>query len=255
MNRDSRLPNEINTQPQLMYSDFRELIPEDTERKNQLSLFIEHINQSGGTYHRLNFGDGLVMQGIFDLTKNLNLYNIPDTLQGKTVLDIGTASGFLALECVRRGGQVTAIDVSGALLPTLISMLNVRIKYLQKSIYELNSEFGLYDLVVCGSLLMHLSEPFEAIKRIRSVCRGQAIISTMCSEINATEPRPICEFVGWKATDGDYWTYWDISAAALKKMLLAAGFTQVNNEQHFTIISEKGNPPIVVPHIVMSAYT
>ena len=255
MNRDSRLPNKVNSQPQPTYSDFSELVPQDPERKNQLAIFIEQINQSGGTYHRLNFGDELVMQGIFDLTKHLNLYNIPDTLEGKTVLDIGTAAGFLALECARRGGQVTAIDVYGALLPKLISLLDVRIKYLKKSIYELDSGFGQFDLVICGSLLLHLSEPFEAIKRIRSVCRDRAIISTMCSENNATEPRPICEFVGWKATDGDYWTYWDISASALRKMLLVAGFTRVTNEEHFTMVGEPRSTSVVVPHIVVTAYT
>lgn len=234
--------------------DFHELVPQDPNRRTQFSLLIEHINQSGGTYHQLNFGDGLVIQGIFDLTQHLELYHIPENLQGKTVLDIGTASGFLALECARRGGQVTAIDVTGALVPTLISILGLQIQYQQKNIYELNSDFGQYDLVICGSLLLHLPEPFEAIKRIRSVCRDRAIISTMCSEANAQEPRPICEFVGWKATDGDYWTYWDISTSALKRMIMATGFSQTANEQHFTIVSQKGDPPIVVPHIVMSAY-
>ncbi|MDI6784255.1 MAG: class I SAM-dependent methyltransferase, partial [bacterium] len=245
MDKDFRLPTEVDAQS--THTDFQKLVPQDLERKKQLSLFIEQINQSGGTYHRLNFGDGLIMQGIFDLTKHLSLYNIPDTLEGKTVLDIGTAAGFFALECARRGGQVTAIDVYGGFLPQLISLLNVRINYLQKSIYELDSGFGQFDLVICGSLLMHLTEPFEAIKRIRSVCRKQAIISTMCSENYATEPRPICEFLGWKATDGDHWTYWDISASALKLMLLIAGFTKMMNERHFTIVNETSNPPVVVP--------
>jgi ubiquinone/menaquinone biosynthesis C-methylase UbiE len=255
MNNDSEVSTETSTQPQPVYTDFHELVPQDPERRNQLSLFIEYINQSGGTYHHLNFGDGLVIQGIFDITQHLELYTLPENLHGKTVLDIGTASGYFALECARRGGQVTAIDVSGELLPTLVSMLDLPIKYLQKSIYTLDKDFGQYDLIICGSLLLHLPEPFEAIKRIRSVCRNRAIISTMCSEMNAKEQRPICEFVGWKATDGDYWTYWDISTSALKRMALAAGFSQVVNEQHFTMVSEKGNPPVVVPHIVVSAYT
>src|SRR6476661_4798435 len=134
---------------------------------------VTEVNDAGGSYHRWDFGHGLVMQGDYDMTKYLADYQLPDDLEGWNVLDIGTASGFFALECARRGGQVTAIDIweSPSVLHRLADVLNYEIDYVQKNIYDLDSTFGQFDLVICGSLLLHLSDQFTAVRRIRSVCR------------------------------------------------------------------------------------
>ncbi|MCX7919004.1 MAG: methyltransferase domain-containing protein [bacterium] len=236
-----------------MNIDFHTLVPQDVESKKRLASFTEQVNQEGGTYHRLNFGSGIVIQGIFDLTKYLHFYNLPENLTGKTVLDIGTASGFFALESARRGAQVTAIDIY-CFLPKIVPYLAIPINYQEKSIYELEQGFGQFDLVICGSLLMHLPEPFEAIRRIRRVCRDRAIISTQCFEQDTAESRPICEFIGQKASDENYYTYWKISAAALRHMMLVAGFTRVENEKHFPLVGKTNNSSIVIPHVVMTGY-
>src|SRR5438046_2405575 len=80
-------------------------------RQPTVQEFVARVNRAGGTYHRLDWGNGLVIKGIFDLTKYLDHYHLPADLTGKTALDVGTASGFFANECTRRGAQVTAIDL------------------------------------------------------------------------------------------------------------------------------------------------
>jgi tRNA (mo5U34)-methyltransferase len=219
----------------------------------RLNRYVNKVNESGGTYHKLYITDEIVIHGEYDMTKYIKYYNLPQNLKGKAVLDIGTSSGFFALECARRGGKVTAIDIwDDPLLNHLLEFMSADIRYIKKSIYDIDMEFGQFDLVICGSLLLHLPEPFEAIRRIRSVCRGKAIVSTASTSDSMTSHRPLCEFVGIKASDGDYWTYWSIGAAALKKMFMAAGFSGVEKVDHFTLKSEPGRMDYATPHVVMT---
>jgi SAM-dependent methyltransferase len=217
---------------------------------------VETVNRGGGTYHRLSLGDGLVIEGDFDLTKYLRHYNLPDRLDGMTVLDVGTSSGFFALECARRGGRVTAIDIwdSSCLLNSLIQLFGLDIRYVRQDVYDLDASFGKFDLVVCGSLIVHLPDPFGAVRKIRSVCADRAIIATACTTDSATNPAPLLEFTGQHAAESDYWAYWYISAAALRDMLRAAGFARVEHEEHFNLETEAGRARHFIPHVALSAY-
>lgn len=193
------------------------------------------------------------MQGDYDMNRYVHFYHLPPVLAGKTVLDIGTASGYFALECARRGAAVTAIDVyDKPLLNDLLPLVHADVHYIRKSIYELDEAFGQFDVVICGSLLLHLPDPLGAIERIRSVCAGRAIISTTCPEDSASVSRPVCEFLGVKATDGDYWFYWSLGMVALRRMLLAAGFSKVEHEERFVLATESGRSEYVSPHVVIT---
>jgi 2-polyprenyl-3-methyl-5-hydroxy-6-metoxy-1,4-benzoquinol methylase len=195
----------------------------------KLHRMVEEINERGGSYHKFDLGDNLVINGTFDMTKYLHCYGIPMDLTGKTVLDIGTSSGFFAFERVRRKAQVTAIDLwDGTGFNSNRDVLGLDVRYVQKSSYELDLTFGQFDLVICGSLLLHLADIFRAIERIRSVCRGEAIIATAAMDDHKFDDKPFCEFVGSRTLDGlsDYYTFWRLNGTALMKMVLAAGFSE-----------------------------
>lgn len=217
--------------------------------------FVQDVERRGGTYHRIDLGDGVATRGEYDMARYLSHYNLPPRLDGLTVLDVGTSSGYFALECARRGGIVTAIDLwpVGRTLASASRILGLDIRYVQKSIYDLEPALGEFDLVVCGSLLLHVADPLGAIRRLRAVCRGRTVVATMCGADSASNPQALCEFLGHRATDGDYWTYWSINAAALRRMLLAAGFAAIEHEDHFVLRSEPGGKGFVVPHVVMTA--
>ena len=71
---------------------------------------------------------------------------------------------------------------------------------------------------------------------------------------SAANPRALCEFIGARASDGDYWHYWNISAAALRQMAIAAGFSNVEREHHFSLSTEPGRAAnYLSPHVVITA--
>ena len=57
-------------------------------------------------YHTIRDNNGKVIwEGQYDLYPFWNHFGIPDDLRSKSVIDIGTASGFFAFECEKRGAS------------------------------------------------------------------------------------------------------------------------------------------------------
>lgn len=217
---------------------------------------VDRVNGDGGSYHRLEIAPGLVIDGDYEMQRYLPHYHLPERLDGTTVLDVGTASGFFALETHRRGAKVTALDIWGpdCLLAEIAQVMDLDLTYVSKNLYDLDSSFGTFDLVVCGSLLLHLPDPVGAMRALRSVTGERLVVSTAATPDSATSAEPICHFIGQRANDGDYWAYWTLGAVAMRQMLLAAGFSRVEQIEHFTLQTEPNRTQYSVPHIAMSAY-
>src|SRR4051812_29410108 len=62
-------------------------------------------------YHTLDFGDGVVTDGWFDLRADVHHYHLPEDMTGMRALEVGTWDGFWAFEMERRGAEVVAIDL------------------------------------------------------------------------------------------------------------------------------------------------
>ena len=65
-------------------------------------------------YHWMDYPDGDTVEGAWDIRGLFDQYIGNYPIRGKTVLDVGTAGGFLAFEAERAGARVTAIDALSA---------------------------------------------------------------------------------------------------------------------------------------------
>jgi tRNA (mo5U34)-methyltransferase len=201
-------------------------------------------------YHCIDVAPGVVTPGLFDLRPIVERMPWPD-VSGLRCLDVGTSDGFLAFELERRGArEVVAVDLSepeqwdweahmGTLGPEYLratagpvgagfraahELRRSSVALLPLSVYELSPDVvGEFDVVVCGSLLLHLRDPLRALAAIGSVCRGR-LLCTNQIDLGRTVTHPRTPLVRLDGTSG-ITQWWIPNAAGHRQTLRAAGFT------------------------------
>jgi len=217
---------------------------------------IEQANATGGRYHKIRFPDGSQLDGVFDMSKCIQYYNIPDNLSGKKVLEVGTADGYFATELYKRGAsKVVAIDFNTSQFHHAINkLMNTNVEFMSKDLFELDENFGKFDLVFCSQVLQHVSDPFTAIRKLKLVTKEQAIIcTTYLDNYPQFENLPISFFMGEEKPGkrgGTYSTFHRANRTCLRKMFEKAKFRKVEEISTFYSISEDGawKIPSVVFH-------
>jgi tRNA (mo5U34)-methyltransferase len=237
----------------------------------QVDKDVAALISSVSWYHSIDLGDGIVTPGHYDHRPYLHHYGIPEQLHGRTVIDIGAASGFFSFEFERRGAQVTATD-----LPTWFDhdfgpnyqpdqtaeagqvylhepfdiakqILGSHVDRRNINIYDISPEtVGVFDIAFCGSVLIHLTDPIKALWNIASVTREKAIIATSITS-DAAE-RAQATLIGYER--GDAW--WVPTRACLELMAVCAGFVGVEWVSEFQLDYRDGSPGPY--HGVLHAY-
>lgn len=222
-------------------------------------------------YHTIDLGNGLCTPGAYDHRPYLDRYGIPTDLSGKTVLDIGAASGFFSFEMERYGAQVTAVDLPRWYdhdfgpnyqpdqsdedaeiylrepFEVAHHILGSKVQKKFMNVYDLSPEtVGVYDWTFCGSLLIHLTDPLKALWNIASVTSEKAIIAT--SILPEDADRPVALMVGHHRGDG----WWIPTRSCLELMAVAAGFSGIEWYSEFRLDLSDGSPGPY--HGVLHAY-
>lgn len=196
-------------------------------------------------YHTIELPEGIVTPGVFDHRPLVKHYGLPTTLKGKRALDVATFDGFWAFELERRGAEVVAIDVprlsacdfppavrealtrecvnprTGEGFQTAHRALGSQVRRVEQSVYDLDpSDIGTFDFVHVADLLVHLENPLAALRAIRSVTSGTALVADCFNRHlkgNLTEYHG-----GWTGL-----TWWVPSLDTLAQMIIDAGFADV----------------------------
>ena len=89
--------------------------------------------------------------------------------EGKRVLDLGCASGYVAKLLARRGCEVVGVEINPlAAEEARGSCADVRIADLdQVRLTDLFGDVPRFDVIVCGDILEHLREPFRVLEEAR----------------------------------------------------------------------------------------
>ncbi len=218
-------------------------------------------------YHTIDLPDGSATPGWFDTRAAPAQVEWPAGLRSGRCLDVGTFDGFWAFEMERRGaGEVIALDVDdpaaldwsyderpggverilawkaerGPGFFEAASALGSKVHRVNRSVYDLDPAVdGTFDVVLCGSLLLHLRDPVRALERMRDVCRGELVLVESLD--------PVLDLVARRvpaarlAPDWDQW--WRVNAAGLHRMVEVAGFEVVWIGKRFLVPFGPGAAP------------
>ncbi len=217
-------------------------------------------------YHTIDFPDGTTTPGWYDNRVAPQYVVWPEVLRRGRCLDVGTFDGFWAFEMERRGAsEVIALDVDdpsaldwsyderqhgpdavrewkterGPGFTEAARALGSHAKRVNRSVYDLNPAVdGMFDVVLCGSLLLHLRDPVRALEQMREVCRGELIlVETLDPFLDVVARRvPAAHF----APDWDQW--WRVNAAGLRRMIEVSGFEVTWSGRRFLVPFGPGAP-------------
>jgi tRNA (mo5U34)-methyltransferase len=220
-------------------------------------------------YHTMEVAPGVVTPGWFDLRPVLDTLPWPD-IEGKRCLDVGTYDGHLAFELERRGAaEVVATDIADHELwdwpprtraegPEVLraiaggrkgrgfeiarELLGSAVERKLVSAYDLDpNRVGTFDVVVCGSLMLHLRDPVGALEAIRTVCRG-CFLSAEQIDLSATllhPRRPVFRLDGMS----ERLQWWVPNAAGHRRLVEAAGFDIEQEARTYSAPYGVSHPP------------
>jgi tRNA (mo5U34)-methyltransferase len=183
-------------------------------------------------------------------------------------LDVGTYDGFFAFELERRGAaEVVATDIAdheqwdwppriraggveylrqvagpakGRGFEIARELLGSSARLEQVSVYDLSPDrVGEFDVVVCGSLLLHLRDPLGALLAIASVCRGW-LLCTNEVDVRLRRGRPLARLDGLS----DLCQWWLPNAAGHRRMVEAGGFDVEREAGPYPVPFGVAHPPV-----------
>jgi len=237
-------------------------------------------------YHRMDLpGHGTVgHEAAWDLRGRFEDYTGRVDVNGRTFLDVGAASGFVSFEAEKRGAIVTSFDLDSALKrqPVPKDSLGSPSEFLADSeegyrqmknaywlshsalhssanvfygdIYRFPCEFGPFDIVFAGQVLVHLRDPAGALMNIASVCDDVLIVTEGMFESD----KPLAVFLsGPDSSNYDAW--WHYSTKLYQDLLAILGFeimSMTRNSYSTAHKSLDGNveiPTIVAKRVVPRA--
>ncbi|HMJ24745.1 MAG TPA: class I SAM-dependent methyltransferase [Pyrinomonadaceae bacterium] len=216
-----------------------------------------HVDSPAGCffYHTMDLPGFGEVRGHWDLRGRFREYIGGTDLSGKSVIDVGTATGFLSFEAEKSGAaRVLSFDIADPrqqkFLPfkdKLYSrdparwaeeygaeieqwknaywlchrLLDSQAEVFYGDIYELPAELGQFDVAIVGSVLEHLSDQITALASIARLTKEAIVIISPMLE---TAER-IAGFGALAANPENDFTWWIYSEGVYREVLKMLGFS------------------------------
>lgn len=206
-------------------------------------------------YHTIELPELGVIQGQWDLRGRFDDYIGGVSVAGKSVLDVGTATGFLSFESEKRGAsRVVSFDMSDARQQTFIPfkdklyyrdyesfmnyhdveverwkdaywlchrLLKSNAEVFYGDIFRLPESLGQFDVVIVAAVLEHLNDQITALGSIARLTKETMII---VSPVLPTEER-IARLEPTADNPSYDYTWWRYSIGAYREILKILGFS------------------------------
>lgn len=184
----------------------------------------------------------LNLQGIYDMGPHLFRYHFPD-VQDKLVLELGCASGYFSRQFYLGGAHVVAYDINVEATKKVQELSGTKIHIFEKDVFDLNHS-NRFDMVFCGSLLMHVFYPVYLLKIVRKALKPDGLF--VCATAGIESDRPIiqCEphqgrlrSFAEKEISSSNQSLWWFSKSAIVNTFATVGFKNVRVVDQFDLES------------------
>ncbi len=180
--------------------------------------------------------------GSWDLRGRFDEYIAHTPISGKTLVDVGCASGFLSFEAEKRGALVTSFDVptgdtinidpktDASRKKSEIEKLhnsyrlahyltNSRARMVYGDALELSKHLEPHDIVLIAQMLVHVRDPLKVLEEASKVARETIIIVEGSFESDF----PLARYYGVQFPGTNSW--WHLSTSLYRDALSTFGFT------------------------------
>lgn len=210
-------------------------------------------------YHRSALPDGRVIEGAWNLMGGESAYLGGVALDGRRVLELGPASGWLTVWMEQQGARIVAFDLGWDAQPDLIPLKQFDLEtmakdhirlvshvqnawwYLQHTygltaqaaygnIYHLPEDLGRFDVSVFGSILLHLRDPFQALSQAaRYTDEAIVVVEPLRHPAEQVDQSILLWNLTHSASPNGWW---GISPGAVVDMLGVLGFPDATVTYH-----------------------
>jgi tRNA (mo5U34)-methyltransferase len=206
-------------------------------------------------YHRIELPNGIVTPGWAPI--DASAYRIPETLEGKRVLDIGAWDGYWTFEALKRGaGEVVAIDDFSDYMGRLdrrdrrawetfdlcrdaLGYSEDVCKRIEMSMYDISErELGMFDVVFFFGTIYHLRHPLLALDKISAICKDALYVeSAILDDFSPYQgglghgypgQQMVMEFYPGKQYGNNETNWWVPTLVCLMGMIISSGFKEVD---------------------------
>jgi SAM-dependent methyltransferase len=204
-------------------------------------------------YHALDLPRSGFQEGRWDLRGRFDSYTGNVVFAGKTVLDVGTSSGFLTFEAEKRGASVVSVDADSAAQFNNIPIrgsrhtedyqaalqqdnemlnrtkkaywlayreFNSKARAYYGSIYMLPDELGQFDIVLVGQILVHLTDGIRALTSVAKHCKDTLIVA----EGMLQDELPMAQFLARAENPENNFSIWHYSVGFYRQLMACLGF-------------------------------
>jgi hypothetical protein len=212
-------------------------------------------------YHTMDLPTYGTIPGDWDLRGREASYLGHVDFRGKTVLELGTASGHICFFMERQGASVTGYDLSceqewdvvpyakldySQILAERMKKIdqlnnsfwlahrlyNSQAKMVYGTVYQIPDEIGEFDISVFGCILLHLRDPFLALQRGLSHTKETVIITEKLPRFDAPCDRRALRFLPDASTGYPDETWWELTPELVTEFTRILGFEQCKLSYH-----------------------
>jgi len=225
-------------------------------------------------YHTMSLPGFGEVKGHWDLRGRFDDYIGGVDIKNKSVIDIGTATGFLSFEAEKEGAaRVVSFDIAEARQQSFLPfkdklpfrdadawaqkynaeieqwrnaywlchrLLGSKASVYYGSIYELPTKLGQFDVAIIGSVLEHLSDPVNALASVARLTRETVVV---VSPLVESDDR-IAYFAGDAGRPENDFTWWTYTTGLYREIFKMLGFNtaRISKAEYYYHYLERFEP-------------